>query len=396
MIRRWTRRTKLIVVAVTMSAGCVGIISGTVMIYSQQVWSQERQQLELALEKARKQAASSPKLITNSSSGVKHVWRFKKPLESGYRLTEQDIERIVLPSIWIPDQQITKKEDIVGKLLKLDVTARTPVLASMLIEGDGLVDDVRWIETTAIQLPLELLEGDVLDVRIRFADGQDFVVLSHKRVEKLKPAIIWMQFSEQELLMMSSACVDAYVNSAQLYAVRYVDPMLQQRAIINYPVNAEVMALIEKDPNIVKTSNAVLSAQSRRVLESHLDKLRVIEPERSNFFSGQASTYEGSQNPFSSTPSKISQTPNVLPLSPFTGHDSIMEYDSPFTGQQKDNTLSVSEEAGGPSAASQQPNIPRQPVAKPKTSNDAGPHVPNSTNNEVSKLAPELEMKQSQ
>ncbi|WP_051287046.1 SAF domain-containing protein [Paenibacillus taiwanensis] len=379
MIKRWTRKTRLIVVAGAISASCVGVISGTVIVYSQHVWSQERQRLEMDIEKARKQVSSSPKLITNSSSGVKQVWRFKKTLQSGYPLTEQDIERVVLPAMWIPDQQVTRKEDIVGKLLKLDVTARTPVLASMLVAGDVLADDVRWMETAVIQLPLELLEGDVLDVRIRFADGQDFVVLSHKMVEKLKPAIVWMQLSEQELLMLSSACVDAYVNNAQLYAVRYVDPMLQQPAVINYPVNAEVLALIDKDPNIIKTSKAVLSAQSRRVLESQLDKLRVVDPQRGNFASGQPRVYGGSKEPVMSTPGLMSTNPNVLPL-------------SPFTGQQNDTTPRSSEEDGGSAAPSHQSNSSPKPIAQPTFSNDTDRHLPNSTINEV---IPELEMKPS-
>ena len=62
--------------------------------------------------------------------------------------------------------------------------------------------------------------------------------------------------------MLSSALVDAYLHDATLYALTYVEPELQERAIPNYPPNAEVTKLIASNPNIVKKAEKQWSLRS--------------------------------------------------------------------------------------------------------------------------------------
>ena len=64
---------------------------------------------------------------------------------------------------------------------------------------------------------------------------------------------IWIDLSEEEILMMSCAIVESYeMNGAKLYATRYVEPGIQDAATPTYVPNDETRALIERDPNIVE------------------------------------------------------------------------------------------------------------------------------------------------
>ena len=55
--------------------------------------------------------------------------------------------------------------------------------------------------------------------------------------------------------MMSSAIVEAYgVQGAKIYATKYAEPGMQAAATPNYVPNQDVLAEIQRDPNIVETA----------------------------------------------------------------------------------------------------------------------------------------------
>lgn len=76
--------------------------------------------------------------------------------------------------------------------------------------------------------------------------------------------------TEEEILSLSSAIVDAYLHKASIYALTYVEPQFQTPAIATYPANSEVLKLLESDPNIVRRAEQELSRQVRSSLESSL------------------------------------------------------------------------------------------------------------------------------
>lgn len=131
------------------------------------------------------------------------------------------------------------------------------------IEGQKVENDWRIHGFPYIKLTNQLQVGDYVDVRISFADGGDFVLLSKKQIKSLSPlreegvAAIWMIVTEEELLRLSSAAVDAYLNEGcSIYAIQYVSDT-QKEAIVNYVVNDTVKQLMAEDPNIVKRAENV-------------------------------------------------------------------------------------------------------------------------------------------
>ena len=92
-------------------------------------------------------------------------------------------------------------------------------------------------------------------------NGQDFIVVSKKEVEI--PVVgdtdsldtIWVNLSEDEILHMSSAIVDAAkINGAKLYATKYTEPGMQNAATPTYVVSAEASALLQSDPNVLESA----------------------------------------------------------------------------------------------------------------------------------------------
>ncbi len=149
---------------------------------------------------------------------------------------------------------------------KIDIAANTIVTTNMLTTSDNInTDDVRQQEYNMISLPADLETGDIVDVRLRLADGTDYIVVSKKSVTVLDQAgipsvnTISLELSEGETLMMSNAIVESYMmEGSRLYLARYVEPGMQAGAITTYVPSGDVQNLIAQDPNIVNEAKQEL------------------------------------------------------------------------------------------------------------------------------------------
>ena len=149
---------------------------------------------------------------------------------------------------------------------KIDIAANTIVTTNMLTTSDNInTDDVRQQEYNMISLPADLETGNIVDVRLRLADGTDYIVVSKKSVTVLDQAgipsvnTISLELSEGETLMMSNAIVESYMmEGSRLYLARYVEPGMQAGAITTYVPSGDVQNLIAQDPNIVNEAKQEL------------------------------------------------------------------------------------------------------------------------------------------
>lgn len=143
---------------------------------------------------------------------------------------------------------------------KVDMNKNTVITTELISKSDDVVqDDVRKQEYNMLVLPMDLTTGDYIDVRIQFPSGQDYIVVSKKEVEM--PTMngidsedtLWINLSEDEILHMSCAIVEAFrINGTKLYVTKYTEPGMQEAATPTYPVNASVRNQINNDPNIVE------------------------------------------------------------------------------------------------------------------------------------------------
>ena len=96
-----------------------------------------------------------------------------------------------------------------------------------------------------------------------------------------------MDNDEAEILSMSSATVDAYIEGAKIYALPYVDGEMQIGSQITYPVKQNVLSLIQSSPNIVNIAKLNLEKQNRANLEMGLEAME--EEERQKLRAGEES-----------------------------------------------------------------------------------------------------------
>ena len=145
-------------------------------------------------------------------------------------------------------------------IAKVNMRKNTLLTADLVAKGsNSLQDDVRKQEYNMIVLPIDLATGDYVDVRLMLPSGQDYIVVSKKEVTlpdtgtDATANTVWMNLSEDEILHLSCAIVDACkITGSKLYITKYTDPGIQEAAQVTYPVNRDTFALIQSDPNIVQ------------------------------------------------------------------------------------------------------------------------------------------------
>ncbi len=145
-------------------------------------------------------------------------------------------------------------------IAKVNMNKNSIITLDMVSKSDEkTTNDLRKVEYNMLVLPTQLETGEYIDVRLSLPSGQDYIVVSKKQVEI--PQIggvdsedtIWLKLTENEIITMNSAIVDAYKSlGATLKVVTYTEAGMQDAATPTYVPTGEVMELINSDPNIVQ------------------------------------------------------------------------------------------------------------------------------------------------
>ena len=180
--------------------------------------------------------------------------------------------------------QSPAKEDLLGKRLKISLAKGAALSTDILYEGVEIADDERRVELRELELPQNLRENEFVDIRIVFPDGEDYLVIGHKRVYHMirddegGVSALQMRFLEEELLRYQAACVDTKTyQDTRLYAVRYTGEF-QPAAQVYYPVNRAVFRLLQWNPNIVDLFVVEEEQERRAQLESSLEQFLLEQP----------------------------------------------------------------------------------------------------------------------
>lgn len=166
-------------------------------------------------------------------------------------------------------------EEEIGSVATVDISQGVPVMYVMVTDK-AITNDSREYELSAVNLTTDQAEYDMVDVRIMFPDGSDYVVLAKKEISQinLTNCVFSTILNEEEILRYTCAIIDAYTTTgAKLYTTRYVEGSLQEAATPNYPVRESTRALLQTDPNVVSTAADTLNAQARIDLEERIGSL---------------------------------------------------------------------------------------------------------------------------
>lgn len=164
---------------------------------------------------------------------------------------------------------IVEKYDSNGNPIKKTMVVKTNVPAGTIITKDMIsetddqtTDDQRLQEYNMIILPTLLVNGNYIDIRLQLPEGEDYIVISKKKVVYTTEDTIWIKMSEDEILMLGNAIVEAYaIQGSKLYATTYTEPGVQAASTPTYPVNSAVLTLINNDPNILEEAKEAIWAR---------------------------------------------------------------------------------------------------------------------------------------
>lgn len=168
----------------------------------------------------------------------------------------------------------------VGKVARVDINAGEDIHKSMV--GDVL--DKNWQETemNCIWLSTNLKQYDYVDIRILFPNGTDYIVASKKCIKSVKlsknNAFFWM--SEDEILNLDAAIVDANLHRAKIYTTKYVDSALEPANVVTYQPSDAVIDLLNSDPNVLAEAKENLSKTARAEMEDKLEQFKEDYTER--------------------------------------------------------------------------------------------------------------------
>lgn len=274
---RLRQRTRQLIYAGVTGAAIVGVLfAGYAVI-------QSKRSHEMRTAITQKYEAQIRQLQEEQARKTVTGWLLVRDISAGHPIRSEDVIKSELPADHVPANFIKLKEDITGKSAKISLSKRTLLTEGLLYKDEPTTHDLRWREMGFVQLPAVLEQNDIVDVRIQFPTGQDYILLSKKKIERLAGGTVTVMLDELEILSLSSAIVDAYLHKASIYALAYVEPQLQAKAIPTYPANESVLQLIKKDPNIIARAELALSNAARQVLEADL---LVVSPQSAAEFAG--------------------------------------------------------------------------------------------------------------
>lgn len=215
---------------------------------------------------------------------VAYVYALKQNVNSGQEITADMVKQVEVVLKKVKDEKTMSVQDLIpakqknadgalkdismvtGYKSKINLTEGTILSQSMLYEDETIKNSERLVDFNMLTLPLNVDIGSYVDVRLTLPTGQDLIVLSKKEVKNLYEDTISFYLTEEEILMMNSAIVEAYILPASnIYVTEYVEPGNQSAAKLTYVPTAEVKTLIELDSNI---TNEARTALQTRFLDS--------------------------------------------------------------------------------------------------------------------------------
>ena len=139
----------------------------------------------------------------------------KKPI---YKMNEQGKENYAMSlqasdkAYFYTDANKTQRKDIEisenAVVAKVDMNANTVLTSSLISRTEDITsDDLRKEEYNVISLPVDLAPGEYVDIRLMLPNGQNYVVVSKKKVtipvvnDQYLSDTIQMDLTEEEILI---------------------------------------------------------------------------------------------------------------------------------------------------------------------------------------------------
>lgn len=192
---------------------------------------------------------------------------------SGKEIKDTDLIEVSIPMSAMGESSIQDRSQLVGKAYKVDIKPGTILTSDLLMDvQEDLFVRKYTRELRFNALPLGTLEGDYIDIRMLLPNGEEYVVFSHLKVDKIASdgCTISFKVSEEENYIFLSMLQDAanYASTTCFYALRYLEPGRDTDTVAAYPVQHEMTKWIMYNPNIVDSTRCINES-----MRDHIDEI---------------------------------------------------------------------------------------------------------------------------
>ncbi len=239
------------------AAGCVG----TGYFYVQNK-NQIAQNEQLAQQNAQVQAE------INAIGQMVEVYEVNKNVYSGNEIKAEDLIAVSVPASTLADSSVQDINQLVGKCYRIDVRPGTILSLDMLMDEDEEIMKMPY-DLTLTSLPVSLVTGDYIDIRMVIASGEEYIVLNHKKVTRIYDTTITFNINEEENALLISMMQDAgvYANGCIFYVTKYLEPG-NADSIAFYPVQHEMENFVKYNVNIEDPTRCI-----NETLRNHIDEV---------------------------------------------------------------------------------------------------------------------------
>lgn len=250
---------KALLFALIIGAG----VGGTVYFYIQN-------KNQIASNQQLMQQNSSIQAQLDAIGAMTTVYEVNGVKYSGNIIMDSDLVEVSVPQSTISTSSITNRDQLVGKAYKVDVKPGTILSWDMLMEEDELSGKKKfWKTITLTSVPIGMVAGDYMDLRIIIPSGEEYPIANKLMVEEIIDTSIVVKFSEEENACFNAAIQDYgnYEGMALIYCTKYIEPG-NANTISFYPVQHEMENYIRYNPNIDDETRCINTE-----LRNHIDEI---------------------------------------------------------------------------------------------------------------------------
>lgn len=207
-----------------------------------------------------------------------------RDVRAGEEITEDNIDDIVT-EVSVPSKLnlgltsddmngsntkiVENRSDLLNMYFKIGLSEGTVVTVEDIVETK--IDNTwRYFDLVIDESPVGITAGDYIDVRISFPFGEDFIAMSHKKVEEINSGVIKIIVDEHDIMSYNSMLLDkALYGGVKIYAIKYVDGGAQAEAENFYPIQSNISEITVLDPNILDSVKQEMILK-RQVLDNAL------------------------------------------------------------------------------------------------------------------------------
>lgn len=196
---------------------------------------------------------------------------------AGTKVNTLQLIPVSVPVSTLADTSITDPSQITDKYFKVNVNPGTILSTDMFMDED--TTELKFTrEISFDSLPVTTKPGDYMDLRILYANGEEYVIFNKKRLERVFNTTVTIYLSEEENAILNAALSDysIYNKCCVIYMLKYLEPGIDD-SIAFYPVQHDQENMIKFNPNIKDITRCI-----NPTLRDHIDEVCLLFSDSDN------------------------------------------------------------------------------------------------------------------